>query len=235
MRRKPGSNQHSESWQPLPVTPPPVVDAPPLGAVAPMAATAPSGFSGRVEGRDLSGAVLTGATFEGAARHHAGRFDRADVGGHQAVFGVFTSCSWRDAKAAAANLDGLHVGSDFSGAQLTWATLPSSEDCSYRDADLRFASAMRRSCDGCDFTGADLTGMRFTGVTFRGALLDGADGFDTVAFRHCVYDDATRFPVGYRPRAHGWVYGPLDPDAQQQRADALAAARDGGELPGGTA
>jgi uncharacterized protein YjbI with pentapeptide repeats len=83
------------------------------------------------------------------------------------------------------------------------------------DVDLSGADLRNAAIGGADFTGARLVGADLRGATasggapdrptsFRGADLTGAKlgGADLTA---ALYDEQTRFPIGFKPQAAGMV------------------------------
>jgi uncharacterized protein YjbI with pentapeptide repeats len=113
-----------------------------------------------------------------------------------------------------ANLEGLVAplgqlqALDLTGANMYWASLGDA-DLSFANlsnTDLRGATLDRARCRGTIFRGCNmgrdnlggrtiLRGADLSTADLQGAILDGA-----------VYDDETKFPPTFDPRAHGMVH-----------------------------
>jgi uncharacterized protein YjbI with pentapeptide repeats len=138
-------------------------------------------------GVDLGGATLSGASFDSSVLHNA-------------------------------NLQGaVFEGGFLSDCRLDNATM-SGVDCyevyaygaSFRGADLRNGKFLGCNFDNTDFTNSNLEGAFFGPdnilykTTVCGANLSDAH-LAGVRFKDVVYDDATKFPVGFSPDTNGLI------------------------------
>jgi hypothetical protein len=100
----------------------------------------------------------------------------------------------------------LHsVASDtLAGASLRSAALAGAN---LQRAGMRGADLLKADLQLADLKGADMRGADMRGVNLRGADLRGADfreaRMQKADINHALYDDATRWPIGFDPKTAG--------------------------------
>lgn len=141
------------------------------------------------DGAHLEGAILVDARFN---RSSLARVDarRADFRG-----ATFRSAILREAKFHGAHLERV----DFTGAHLGGADLSDAhlDDATLAESDLSGATLTRAVARRTRLSRANLTGARLQGADLAEAHLDGA------VLTGARYDDATVWPAGFTPEAHG--------------------------------
>lgn len=230
--RGPGSNQHVDKPVQIRHDQTPRGGAAARSGAAAAAATggvahraAPRRIEGRLDGADLRGSDLRNTDWiQEPQLHRADLREAVGTGTH--LDGVFTHCDWKGATLDRADVNGIHIGSDFGDADMQGSRLPSNDTGGFDGADLRNADAYQRAFHGCQFGQADLGGATFTLCQFQGADLSGVRNLTLARFRGCTYDDHTTFPDDYDPAARGWQHLPLTDEVvaaiEEMRADAEA-------------
>jgi uncharacterized protein YjbI with pentapeptide repeats len=143
--------------------------------------------SKEMTGIDLSGARLSGASFDSSVLREA-NFKRAELEG-----GFLADCQLDNANLSQASLYMVH-----------------GFRASFRGADLSNGEFLGCEFSEADFTNANLQGAFFgpSNISHRTRLcqarLRGADLSGT-RFEDVVYDESTTFPTGFDPNANGLV------------------------------
>lgn len=172
-------------------------------------------MTGHRSNESYAGQDLRFASWDGEPSFHQCDFTGANGTGGR-VDGVFTHCAFQEFQGFRSAIGGWHVGSDFTGADLSESRPPAMHGGKF-NCDLSSAVSLRQSYHRVDFGSSKVGGSTWTACQFHGADLSGITGIDNARFVGCGYDDSTRFPSGYDPAANGWIHAP-DPTGRLEGA-----------------
>lgn len=158
---------------------------------------------------ELDGASLLNADLEpGGFEHPACSFMGAELNKANLSGARLSLCLFNEASLIGANLvNTALIGASFARAKLMRADLHGARltGAVLYKADLSSAILERALLDSADLQGAQLIGTSLIGASLIGANLTGAVLTDAV-LQHARYDETTRWPDGFDPRAAGATY-----------------------------